>query len=66
MTKLMELVERDRRQRAGEQHHAPYRAVTFGFEREDWAVVDADGCVVYRGDARVAAMIASRLTRPGS
>ena len=40
-----------------------YRAVTQGEEHE-WAVVDDEGSVIFRGDARVAAMIASRLTRP--
>ena len=40
-----------------------YRAVTHGEEHE-WAVVDGQGSVIFRGDARVAAMIASRLTRP--
>ena len=41
-----------------------YRAITQAGEPDVWAVVDDRGAVVYRGDARVAAMIASRLTRP--
>ena len=41
-----------------------YRAITQGGERDEWAVVNGHGTVVYRGDARVAAMIATRLTRP--
>ncbi len=44
--------------------HAGYRAITQAGDRDQWAVVDDRGSVVFRGDARVAAMIASRLTRP--
>ena len=43
-----------------------YRAITQAGEHDEWAVVDHRGSVVFRGDARVAAMIASRLTHPAS
>ena len=56
------LARKQRKERA----KASYRAVTLGTEREDWAVVDDHGDVVWRGDAKVAALIASRLTRPGA
>lgn len=46
-----------------ERRGPAYRAVTLGGERADWAVVDGRGTVVYRGDAKVAAMIANRLSR---
>ena len=64
MAKPARLVERDRKQRARDRRVPAYRAVTLGSERSDWGVVDRDGSVLFRGDARVAAMIASRLTRP--
>ena len=63
MTKPVGLVEKPQKRAAGESRTPAYRAVTLGVEREDWAVVDGRGDVVWRGDARVAAMIASRLTR---
>ncbi len=53
----------DDRRAAELQRVAGYRAVNHGAEHE-WAVVDGRGSVVFRGDARVAAMVASRLTRP--
>jgi hypothetical protein len=59
MTKALAPVERPQKTRTPD-----YRAVTHGTERDEWAVVDGQGAVVFRGDARVAAMIASRLTRP--
>jgi hypothetical protein len=60
MTQPLGLVEK----KAVERRVPAYRAITLGTERADWAVVDADGGVVFRGDAKVAAMIANRLTRP--
>lgn len=63
MAKPRGLVEKARKGRAGKPGSAPYRAVTQA-GRDDWSVVDGRGSVVFRGDARVAAMIASRLTRP--
>ena len=64
MAKTMGLVEKPLKGRAGDRSAPEYRAITQGGDRDEWAVVDSQGCVVYRGDARVAAMIASRLTRP--
>jgi hypothetical protein len=66
MAKSRGLVKKAERRRADERQAAAYRAVTLGAQRGDWGVVDADGTVVFRGDARVAAMIASPLTRPGA
>ena len=63
MTKPQALVHKVQKRRAGESRMPAYRAVTLGSEREDWAVVDPRGDVIWRGDARVAAMIASRLTQ---
>ena len=59
MNKALGLVEKPQKRVVPD-----YRAVTHGAERDEWAVVDGQGSVVFRGDARVAAMIASRLTRP--
>lgn len=64
MAKPAGLVEKVHKRRMREPRTPAYRAVTLGWEREDWAVVDPRGDVIWRGDARVAAMIASRLTRP--
>ena len=43
---------------------AGYRAITHG-DGSEWAVVDEQGAEVFRGNAKLAALIASRLTRPG-
>ena len=58
------LVQKSQKRRAGESRIPAYRAVTLGSERRDWAVVDGRGDVIWRGDARIAAMIANRLTKP--
>lgn len=65
MAQPLGLVDKPHRGRdAGKRRGAPtYRAVTQR-GRDDWSVVDGGGSVIFRGDARVAAMIASRLTRP--
>jgi hypothetical protein len=63
MTKPLGLVEKRQKGGAAERRVSAYRAVTLGSERQDWAVLDRQGDVVFRGDAKVAAMIASRLTR---
>lgn len=60
MTQPLGLVEKQ----SVEGRVPAYRAITLGTERADWAVVNGEGNVVFRGDARVAAMIANRLTRP--
>jgi hypothetical protein len=54
------------KRRRKEEAKTSYRAITLGSEREDWGVVDDNGELVWRGDAKVAAMIASRLTKPGA
>ena len=65
MAKPRGLVGKRRSGRFVTERRAPaYRAVTLGADRDDWAVVDGQGEVVFRGDARIAAMIANRLTRP--
>ena len=64
MAKLLGLTDEPRPSRAADAVVPEYRAITQGGERDEWAVVDDQGAVVYQGDARVAAMIASRLTRP--
>ena len=64
MAKTLGLVEKPHHSRAADRSAPAYRAITQGAERDEWAVVDGQGSVVFRGDARVAAMIASRLTRP--
>lgn len=64
MAKTLGLAEKPHQGRAGDRGAPAYRAVTQGGERDQWVVVDGQGAVVFRGDARVAAMIASRLTRP--
>ena len=64
MAKTLGLMEKPQAARAGDRGAPAYRAITQGSERDEWAVVDGQGSVVFRGDARVAAMIASRLTRP--
>ena len=38
-----------------------FRAVTLGSERDDWAVYNERGDLVYRGGVMVAAMVANRL-----
>lgn len=63
MAKPRGLVGKTQKGRPGKAGSAPYRAVTEA-GRDDWSVVDGRGSVIFRGDARVAAMIASRLTRP--
>ena len=42
-----------------------YRAVTLGPGHEDWAVVDGEGRVVYRGYMLYAARLATELSREG-
>jgi hypothetical protein len=64
MTKPLGLVEDQHRRRAGEARGPAYRAVTLGTQRADWAVVNVHGDIVYRGDAKTAAMIANRLSLP--
>jgi hypothetical protein len=64
MQKALGLVETPHSRFGTDRREPSYRAITQGGERDQWAVVDGQGAVVYRGDARVAAMIASRLTRP--
>ena len=66
MAKPRGLARKLQKRRPSERPEPAYRAVTLGADRDDWAVVDADGHVLFRGSARVAAMIASRLTRPGA
>ena len=66
MTKPSRRVDKAQKRRAGESRQPAYRAVTLGADREDWVVVDNRGQVLYRGDARVAAMVASQLTRSGA
>ena len=63
MDKALGLVETPQKRGKHERAVPEYRAVTQGAEHE-WAVVDGQGSVIFRGDARVAAMVASRLTRP--
>ena len=63
MAKLATFVDNQQRRRAGRRRPVAYRAVTLGDERGDWAVLDVHGSIVWRGEARVAAMIATRLTR---
>ena len=63
MAKTLGLDEKPHQGRAKPREVPEYRAVTRGAEHE-WAVVDGQGSVIFRGDARVAAMVASRLTRP--
>lgn len=64
MTKPLERIEPRQKVRRGTRRAPAYRAVTLGNERDDWGVVDGRGDVLFRGDAKVAAMIANRLTRP--
>ena len=64
MSKGPRLAEKPPERRPGDRSRPGYRAVTQGRERDEWAVVDAQGAVVFRGDARAAALIAGRLTRP--
>jgi hypothetical protein len=54
---------RGRRRRFRRSHRSGYRAVTLGPGHEDWAVVDADGRVVYRGYMLDAARLANELSR---
>lgn len=64
MSKGPRLAAKPPQRRPGARSPKGYRAITEGHERDEWVVVDARGGVVFRGDARVAALIASRLTRP--
>ena len=64
MAKPLGLVGKPQKGRSRKGRAPLYRAVTQA-GRDEWVVVDGHGSVIYRGDARVAAMIASRLTRPG-
>ncbi len=63
MAKPGGLVDKPQKGRPRKSRVPAYRAVTEP-GRDEWSVVDGQGGVVFRGDARAAAMIASRLTRP--
>ena len=63
MAKTSGFAEKTRRGRSADRRAPQYRAITEGDDRDQWAVVDGNGGVLFRGDARVAAMVASRLTR---